>query len=291
MKKEFGRLFRIFIGNLLQASGSVFFVIPAGFITGGMTGVALVLNHFVEVPVTVLVVALSAVFLVFGFFALGKEFALHSLACTIMYPLCFNLLSLVQKRVGMLTEDPALNALCAALCYGIGIGTIMKEGAASGGLDTIAVLLNRKAGVSMSKSLNAIEILTMLPQAFYSSKQSILCGVLIAVGYSMLVDTVIARGKSMIQIEILSPEYEKINETILTRFDRGTTLIHVEGGFKRGESFEIQTVVRPREFFAIKQAVLEIDPSAFVIVGNVSEVDGRGFTMRKNASEGKKKNG
>ena len=93
MKKEFGRLFRIFIGNLLQASGSVFFVIPAGFITGGMTGVALVLNHFVEVPVTVLVVALSAVFLVFGFFALGKEFALHSLACTIMYPLCFNLLS------------------------------------------------------------------------------------------------------------------------------------------------------------------------------------------------------
>ena len=95
----------------------------------------------------------------------------------------------------------------------------------------------------------------------------------------------------MIQIEILSPEYEKINETILTRFDRGTTLIHVEGGFKRGESFEIQTVVRPREFFAIKQAVLEIDPSAFVIVGNVSEVDGRGFTMRKNASEGKKRNG
>ena len=271
----------IFIGNLLQASGSVFFVIPAGFITGGMTGVALVLNHFIQVPITILVAALSAGFLIFGFFALGKEFALHSLACTILYPLCFNLLSLVQAKVGLLTEDPALNALCAALCYGIGIGTIMREGAASGGLDTIAVLLNRKAGVSMSVSLDVIEILTMLPQAFYSSKQSILCGVLIAVGYSMLVDTVIARGKSMIQMEIISPKYEDINQMILSRFNRGTTLINIEGGYKRGAAFEVQTVVRPREFFAIKQAVLEKDPAAFVIVGNVSEVSGRGFTLEK----------
>ena len=92
---------------------------------------------------------------------------------------------------------------------------------------------------------------------------------------------VIARGKSMIQMEIISPEYEKINQTILTRFNRGTTLIHIEGGYKRGEAYEVQTVVRPRELFAIKMAVLEIDPTAFVVVGNVSEVNGRGFTLKK----------
>ena len=62
---------------------------------------------------------------------------------------------------------------------------------------------------------------------------------------------------------------------------RGVTLIHIEGGYSRGESYELQTVVTPREFFAIKQAVLEVDPSAFVIVGNVSEVSGRGFTIKK----------
>ncbi len=94
-------------------------------------------------------------------------------------------------------------------------------------------------------------------------------------------DNVIARGKSMIQMEIISPEYEKINQTILTRFNRGTTLIHIEGGYKRGEAYEVQTVVRPRELFAIKMAILEIDPTAFVVVGNVSEVNGRGFTLKK----------
>ena len=263
-----------------MAAGSALFVVPSGFITGGVTGLALILNRIVPLSVSALISTLSAVFLLFGLITLGREFAIHSLTCVILYPLFYQLLSMVNERFGRLTENPALNTVCAILCYGIGIGLIMREGAASGALDTIAVLLNRKAGVNMSVSLNVIEYVTLLPQIFYTAKENVLCGILIIIGYTLLVDTVIARGKSMIQIEIISPEYEKINEMILSRFRRGTTLIHVEGGYKRGESFEIQTVVTPREFFAIKQAVLEVDPSAFVIVGNVSEVSGRGFTIK-----------
>lgn len=281
MKREIKRLLTILLGNILMAAGSALFVVPSGFITGGVTGLALILNRIVPLSVSALISTLSAVFLLFGLITLGKEFAIHSLTCVILYPLFYQLLSMVNERFGRLTENPALNTVCAILCYGIGIGLIMREGAASGALDTIAVLLNRKAGVNMSVSLNVIEYVTLLPQIFYTAKENVLCGILIIIGYTLLVDTVIARGKSMIQIEIISPEYEKINEMILSRFRRGTTLIHVEGGYKRGESFEIQTVVTPREFFAIKQAVLEVDPSAFVIVGNVSEVSGRGFTINR----------
>ena len=281
MKREIKRLLTILLGNILMAAGSALFVVPSGFITGGVTGLALVLARIVPLSVSTLISVLSVVFLLFGLVTLGKEFAVHSLACVIIYPLFFQLLTMLNDHMGRLTENPALNTVCAILCYGIGIGLIMREGAASGALDTIAVLLNRKAGVSMSASLNAIEFVTLTPQVFYTAKENILCGILIIIGYTMLVDTVIARGKSMIQIEIISPEYEKINEMILNRFRRGATLIHIEGGYSRGESYELQTVVTPREFFAIKQAVLEVDPSAFVIVGNVSEVSGRGFTIKK----------
>ena len=266
MKREIKRLLTIILGNILMAAGSALFVVPSGFITGGVTGLALILNRVVPLSVSTLISALSAVFLLFGLITLGKEFAVHSLTCVILYPLFFQLLSMVNDRFGRLTENPALNTVCAILCYGIGIGLIMREGAASGALDTIAVLLNRKAGVNMSVSLNVIEYVTLLPQVFYTAKENVLCGILIIIGYTLLVDSVIARGKSMIQIEIISPAYEKIND---------------EGGYSRGESYELQTVVTPREFFAIKQAVLELDPSAFVIVGNVSEVSGRGFTLKK----------
>ena len=280
MKREIRRLLTIILGNILMAAGSALFVVPSGFITGGVTGLALILNRIVPMSVSALISVLSAGFLIFGLITLGKEFAFHSLTCVILYPLFFQLLSMVNERFGRLTENPALNTVCAILCYGIGIGLIMREGAASGALDTIAVLLNKKAGVNMSVSLNVIEYVTLLPQVFYTARENVLCGILIIIGYTLLVDTVIAHGKSMIQIEIISPEYEKINEMILKRFDRGTTLIHIEGGYSRRETFEVQTVVTPREFFTVKQAVLEIDPTAFVIVGNVSEVSGRGFTIK-----------
>ena len=281
MKSEIKRLLTIILGNMIMAAGSAMFVVPSGFITGGVTGLALVLNRIIPLSVSTLIAALSVVFLLFGLVTLGKAFAFHSLTCVILYPLFYQLLTMLTDSIGRLTENPALNTVCAILCYGIGIGLIMREGAASGALDTIAVLLNKKAGVNMSVSLNVIEYVTLLPQVFYTSKENVLCGILIIIGYTLLVDNVIARGKSMIQIEIISPAYEKINEMILNRFRRGATLIHIEGGYSRGESYELQTVVTPREFFAIKQVVLEVDPSAFVIVGNVSEVSGRGFTIKK----------
>ncbi len=279
MKREIKRLLMIVLGNLLMAAGSALFVVPAGFITGGVTGLALLLHRITPLSVSALISILSAGFLLFGLITLGKEFAFHSLTCVILYPLFYQLLSMVTERFGMFTENPALNTACAIICYGIGIGLIMREGAASGALDTIAVLLNKKAGVSMAVSLNVIEYVTLLPQIIYTPNENVLCGILIISGYTLLVDTVIAHGKSMIQIEIISPEHEKINEMILNKFERGTTLIHIEGGYSRKETFEVQTVVRPREFFAVKRAVLEIDPTAFVIVGNVSEVSGRGFTI------------
>ena len=73
---------------------------------------------------------------------------------------------MLNDKIGLITENPALNTVCAIMCYGIGIGMIMSEGASTGALDTVAVLLNRKAGVSMSLSLNVIEYLTLLPQVF-----------------------------------------------------------------------------------------------------------------------------
>ncbi len=281
MKNEARRLFIIVIGNIIEAAGSALFVVSAGFITGGATGLALILSRFTPFTVSAWVTILSVFFLLLGLVILGKEFFLHSLACSILYPLFFQLFTMLNDKIGLITENPALNTVCAIMCYGIGIGMIMSEGASTGALDTVAVLLNRKAGVSMSLSLNVIEYLTLLPQVFYTARENVLCGILIIIGYTLLVDNVIARGKSMIQMEIISPEYEKINQTILTRFNRGTTLIHIEGGYKRGEAYEVQTVVRPRELFAIKMAVLEIDPTAFVVVGNVSEVNGRGFTLKK----------
>ena len=82
MKGEAKRLLTIVLGNMLMAAGSAMFVVPSGFITGGVTGLALIVNHFLPLSVSALIYILSAVFLIFGLITLGKEFAIHSLTST-----------------------------------------------------------------------------------------------------------------------------------------------------------------------------------------------------------------
>ena len=88
MKSEIKRLLTIILGNMIMAAGSAMFVVPSGFITGGVTGLALVLNRIIPLSVSTLIAALSVVFLLFGLVTLGKAFAFHSLTCVILYP-CF----------------------------------------------------------------------------------------------------------------------------------------------------------------------------------------------------------
>lgn len=99
--------------------------------------------------------------------------------------------------------------------------------------------------------------------------------------YSVTLDKLLVLGKSKIQIEIVSEKYEKINSLILHEFDRGTTLIGIKGGFTGRESCAILTVVNRREFFRINEAIKNIDPNAFIMIGQVKEVCGRGFTKKK----------
>ena len=96
--------------------------------------------------------------------------------------------------------------------------------------------------------------------------------------YSYTLEKLLVAGKSKVQIKIISEKYEEINKQIATQFDRGTTLFEVEGGYTRKEMYAILTVVNQRELFAINEMVQEIDPDAFIMIGQVKEVRGRGFT-------------
>ena len=116
---------------------------------------------------------------------------------------------------------------------------------------------------------------------FVDSAEKALYGLLFVLFYSMVLDMVLTAGKSRIQLQIITPEYEQVNRMILEKFDRGSTLFRTEGGYTRRESYMVQTVIGKRELFRLRQEVLALDPHAFIVVNQVSEVNGRGFTLEK----------
>ena len=234
------------------------------------------------IPKDITVWVLQVALFLLGLWLVGKTFAATTLIGSFAYPLLFSLFTRLQARTGPLTDDPLLCMVFAGLTFGIGIGLVLRQGGSTGGTDIVAVILNKKLGLPVSGTLYAVDAVVLVTQLFFvDSAEQVLYGILFVLCYSVLVDVVLTSGKSRIQLQIISPQYETINHMILRQFDRGSTLYRTEGGFSRRESYAVQTIIGKRELFRLREAVLTIDQDAFIVISQVSEVNGRGFTLEK----------
>lgn len=259
-----------------------YFLVPSGMVSGGITGLAIGLSNGFGISKELTVWVLQLTLFAAGLFIVGKQFALTTLVSSFAYPLLFSVMTRVAQRTGLFTEDPFLCMIFAGLIFGVGIGLVLRQGASTGGTDIVAVILNKKFGLPISGTLYVVDALVLLTQIFFvDSPEQILYGILFVLCYSVLLDVVLTSGKSRIQLQIISPKYEEINHMILRKFDRGSTLYRTEGGFSRKESYAVQTIIGKRELFRLREEILLIDDKAFIVISQVSEVNGRGFTLEK----------
>lgn len=269
----------IFLGSLLCAIGASYCVMPADLLAGGTTGIGIIVNRLTGCPISAAIWITSLSFFIWGRLALGREFAMNTMIGSLSYPICYSLTSRLIARTGIYTDDIFLCMVFAGVFTGVGLGIILRIGASTGATDVPAVILHQKWGISSSLTLNVIDALILCLQIPFSSAEGILYGLLYICIYSVLIDKVIVFGQDKIQIQVISSMYEEINHAILQELDHGSTLIHMEGGYKRSESYIVQTVITKRDLFRVREAILQIDPQAFVVINPVSEVDGRGFTL------------
>ena len=286
MKKEIRdvfdlkRIFFVILGNTIYAAGIAAFVIPSGLITGGTTGLGLIANHYTGVPIEVFAGIFNVIMFILAIVVLGKSFALTSLISTFYFPIILGVFQKVDF-LQHLTTDPMLSTIFAGLAIGVGIGVVIKAGASTGGMDIPPLILNKKLGVPVSVGLNVFDFSILVGQMLFRDTEKSLYGILLVLIYTALVDKVLLMGKNQMQVKIVSDKYEEINALIHDKLDRGTTLYKTETGYLRKEMFAILTVVSNRELTKLNDMVMEVDPKAFMVINQVSEVKGRGFTLRK----------
>ncbi len=279
---NFKKIALLLSANLMYSFAVAYFLVPSGMVSGGITGLAIGLDNGFGIPKDLTIWVLQIALFAAGLFMIGKQFALTTLFSSFAYPALFSVMTRVAQHTGLLTEDPFLCMIFAGLTFGIGIGLVLRQGASTGGTDIIAVILNKKFGLSVSAVLYTVDALVLVTQIFFvDSAEQVLYGILFVLTYSVLLDVVLTSGKSRIQLQIISSQYEEINRMILMKFDRGSTLYRTEGGFSRMASYAVQTIIGKRELFRMREEVLNIDSSAFIVISQVSEVNGRGFTLEK----------
>ena len=270
----------ILIGNAIYALAVVLFIVPNNLITGGTTGLSLLLYNQFGIPMSGFIFVFNGVMFLVGLFVLGKKFALSTLISTFFYPTAF---AFFEKTIGYggMTSDNLLAVLCAGIMIGVAIGIVIKCGASTGGMDIPPLVINKKVGIPVSVSMYFFDFLILLSQMLFTNKEMVLYGILLVMTYTLVLDNVLVMGKSQTQVKIVSKEYEKINTMISTEIDRGTTLLQAETGYMKNEYPVVLTVISNRELPSLNSKVLEIDPDAFMIVSKVNEVHGKGFTFKK----------
>ena len=271
----------VLLGNMLYALGVVIFLLPSGLITGGTTELSLFMQHYFHIPISVFVLVFNVVMFLLGAFFLGKTFALTTLVSTFSYPIILGIFQKMPVLQQFSTEDKMLSAIFAGLFIGVSIGIVIRAGASTGGMDIPPLVLNKKFGTPVSVVLYALDFAILLLQMLFSDIDEILYGIVLVMIYTLVLDKVLILGTSQTQVKIISRQYQKINEVIIHRLDRGSTLIHSETGYLHENYPVVLTVISNRELITLNQLVQRIDPHAFMIINKVNEVRGAGFTDKK----------
>lgn len=270
----------VILGNFLYALVVKLFILPTSLMSSGTTGIALFLNHYLSLPVSLFVLIFNLLMLVTGFLILGKKFAMTTIISTVMYPIALEFFNQLLGNV-VITNNELLNTIFAGLGIGLALGIVIRSGASTGGMDIPPLVLHHFFKIPVSVSLYVFDFIILSAQTLYNPLERLLYGIILILLTSIVLDKVLLMGTTKTEVKIISPNYEQISNAILKDVDRGITLLQAKGGYLHQEQSVILSVVSNRELPKIERLVHQIDPNAFMIVSRVSEVLGRGFSSKK----------
>lgn len=270
----------IVLGNAIYAAGVVLFILPSGLITGGTTGIALIVNHFTGMQISAFVGVFNVAMFALGYLVLGRKFAMSTLVSTFSYPV---MLGLIQKAVGdfVLTEDLLLSALFGGLLIGLALAVVIRLGASTGGMDIPPLILQKTLRIPVSASMYVFDFIILIGQMLFTPKQTCLYGILLVLVYTITLDKLLAVGASRTKLEIVSRHNDEIREAILEDLDRSVTMLHGRTGYVGEETDVIFCVIAPKELYKLERIVYSIDPDAFVVMSRATSVHGKGFSKAK----------
>ncbi len=274
----------VLAGNILYAFAVKLFLLPAGLMSSGTTGIALVVNRLTGIPLSEFILVFNICMLCLGWWALGRQFALTTVFSSLFYPLALRVLEPALEGV-QLTRDPLLNMLFAGMGVGVAIGIVMRGGASTGGMDIPPLVLKKFFRIPVSVTLWVFDFFILLAQMTYNPPEALLYGILLIMITSFSLNKVLMMGTSRTEVKIVSSEAQRIREGILSRVDRGVTILHGEGGYLHQPTEVILSVVSNHEMPKIERLARSIDPNCFIIVSRVTEVWGRGFSLGKHYQE------
>lgn len=285
MKQKLFTFFRILLGNAMLAFAVCAFVVPNNFMLGGSNGIALALHHqFPQFPLSVLNGVLNGFLFFLGLGFLGKNFAAGTLLSTIVYPIFMAIFEHLPLET-LFTADKLTCAIFCAVMAGFGIGIVVRSGGATGGMDIPPCILHKYKSIPIGSSMMVFDTIIVLAQVWINGLDGILYSLVIIFLLSMTVNQTVVTGVKKVQLIVISPAYEQIRHEILETQDSGVTMLDIETGYEGKDQKAVLCILYAKRYPSIRDAILKIDPHAFIVTSEVKNVNGKGYTLARNLEE------
>lgn len=268
-------------GAFLTAAPFPLFLIPNDIAPGGLSGIGTLLHALTGVPVGAMTALLNAPLFLIGWRRMGRAFAARSLAAMLLTSVLTDLLPF-----GPVTQDPMLAAIFGGVCVGVGLGLVIRGNATTGGTDMAALLIHERFPIlTVGGVLLGLDFCVIASSGFVFGVQSMMYALICVFVTSTVMDRVVEGLESAKAIFVFSHHTKAIVDAILHRMQRGATLLHAKGAYSGEERDVLLSVVTRLQIPQFKSLVKEIDPDAFLMITDVREAMGEGFTRASTSPE------
>ena len=273
-REQFMAWVQIVIGCVIGAAAYPTFLDPGKIAPGGLTGVAMILKHLWGWDIGITSLILNIPLFVVGYKAMGRVFAFRSLVATILFSLMIDLLPLKEIPV-----EPILGTLYGGILLGIGLGFILRGGATTGGTDMCARMVHKYLPfLSVGMFLFLIDCVVVITAWIFIGSSEALYALICIFVSGKAVDMVMLGLSANKACFVITDEWERISQRLLTEMERGVTQLTARGAYTGKERPVILCVLPPQEVARLKEIVRQEDERAFMFITEAHEALGEGFS-------------
>ena len=280
------------LGTVILALGGAIFIIPFDLVTGGMSGIAIVVNNIIpSISVNLIITFLSWGLFFAGWIILGKHFALQTLISAIIYPIAISLFSmLINPDVlgglfylkGSAHADIAIiiATVFGGFLSGTGCAVTFWGGGSTGGTDIIAFAVCKVfKKLRSSYVFFAVDAAVIIAGMLVIKDLTVtLLGIIAAFVAALAIDKIFVGGSQALIAQIISNNCQEINRQVINRLKRTTSLINITGGYSGEPKQMLMVSFTVRQYTELKNIINQTDKNAFVTVHRAHEINGEGWT-------------
>ncbi len=273
IKQLLSEFFYIAFGILLASIGLKMFLLPNGFLDGGVTGIAILLSEIFEFDISYTLLAVNVPFLILAWFNLSRRILIKSTLSIVALAVFIHF-----ENFNAITDDKLLIAIFGGLLLGSGIGITIKNGAVLDGSEILGIFVNERLGISIGKVILYFNALLFAATAILISLEIAMYSILTFIVTAKVIDLMIEGFEDYIGLMIVSDQFDEINKKLVDDVNIGTTLYKGSGGYgKRGLQTEkeiIHTVINRIDIRRTYAIINDIDSNAFIIEFDVNNIQG-----------------